>query len=84
MSLRQSGFYCDICNKAMVTEMMINKRIKSFKMEGFDNTFHYHDSCKPILENVLETGNKELLEKDTPIYECIRQIEEHNKKFEKV
>jgi hypothetical protein len=78
MSLRSSGFWCDICDKPMVTEMLLNQPIKSFTMQHFDAVFHYHEGCRPLLESAIASGDESGLNPGAPVADCIRQIKAHN------
>jgi hypothetical protein len=80
MSLRLSGFWCDGCNKPMVTEMFLNKPIKSFTLTHFQETFHYHDECKDMIAKAVESLDPSLLPAGSPVGDAIRQIKEHNAK----
>lgn len=49
MSLRSSGFWCDVCNRPMVTEMFLNKDLNGFKPSCTEETLHCHSTCKILV-----------------------------------
>jgi hypothetical protein len=78
MSLRQSGFWCDVCNSPMVTEMLFNQNIGSFKVACSPTELHYHDKCWEIGKKALMLADDSLLKEDSPLGILIRRVNEHN------
>ena len=67
MSIRQSGIWCDVCNKPHMASFM-GKMPLSFKIPGFDSTFHTHDGdCKELLYKMGEENSVDCLPDNSPI-----------------
>lgn len=82
MSLRPSGFWCDVCNNPMASEMLLNTPIKSFKLSCSKSEMHFHDNCLPLLEKSTSTEDETILPVDSPLGRLIKQVKEHNAKLE--
>lgn len=66
MSMSSSGVVCDVCEKYVLLESFHN-----FSIPGIDQMLQCHDSCKPILLEVVEKKDWTLLP-EGPIRRCFR------------
>lgn len=82
MSLRPSGFWCDVCNSPMAMEMLLNTPIKSFKLSCSPSEMHFHDKCEPLIKPAVELLDTEKLPSDSPLGDIIRRVIAHNAKLD--
>lgn len=50
--ITNSGLMCDVCNGYILP--IIHDDYVSFKMKMFENTFHCHKNCKPLVEKLMK------------------------------
>lgn len=81
MSLRPSGFWCDVCNEPMTTEMLLDKPIRGFKLSCSPTELHTHDNCEELLISACDGPKPDLL-KGGPLKDLLTRVVEHNKKYE--
>lgn len=84
MSLRPSGFWCDICNRPMVVEMFLNRPLNAFNVSCCDDTLHCHVTCQDVL--IEATKNPDALNPsilpDGPMKNLLERVIKHNKAAE--
>jgi hypothetical protein len=61
---------CALCGNPFLAEIVLGKKIKSFTVDGSDNTFYGHDKC------LEQFGNKLFDWKDLPERSPLRQAVE--------
>lgn len=67
MSIRSSGYWCDVCNTPIMGAFF-NISPKSFTMPIFDNVFHTHDKkCLELLKQMTEEEKVDCLPDNSPI-----------------
>ena len=82
MSLRSSGFWCDVCNKPMVSEMFLNKPIPSFKVTCSPDQMHNHKECEKLITQSVASMDETILPAGSPLGDLLKRVKEHNAKFE--
>lgn len=78
MSLRPSGFWCDVCNSPMISEALQNKPIKSFKVSCSPTEMHYHDGCSDLIEQAVGSMDETKLPVGSPLGDLLKRVKEHN------
>jgi hypothetical protein len=81
MSLRSSGFYCDVCNSPMVMEMFLNKPIKGFSLSCSPDKLHAHDKCMELIEPACKAEDPNMLPPG-PLRELLENVKAHNAKLD--
>lgn len=58
---------CGLCGAPFLTEIMLGKKVKSFTIDGCEDTFYGHDKC------LKQFGDKKFDYKDLPDGSPIKQ-----------
>lgn len=78
MSLRSSGFWCDVCNGVMLKEVILGESIQSFKISCSPTPLHAHDECMKLIEPACKAQDETMLPPDSPLGDIIRRVKIHN------
>lgn len=64
---------CAVCGDTFVLEIMLNKKIHTFKLDGFKDTLCAHEKCVEAIQAASDTGDWKPLP-DGPIRKAYAKV----------